>query len=114
MVISSRMEQKLLLSGMKQGKLKNLEWQISCKGHLEKKWSTSSASLQIGYAGRVTIIQKRADLFWELAKKLKEKAINFQLNIAGTGDYSEILQQKICEENFQEYIIPVGYIFCLL
>jgi glycosyltransferase involved in cell wall biosynthesis len=110
MVISLRMEQKLLLSGMKQGKLKNLEWQISCKEYLEKIWGISSASLQIGYAGRVTITQKRADLFWELAKKLKEKAINFQLNIAGTGDYSEILQQKVCEENFQEYIIPVGYI----
>ena len=66
--------------------------------------------LQIGYAGRVTISQKRVDLFLELALKLKEKGIRFLLNIAGTGNYYEKLCERVQEEGLQDCIVCVGCI----
>jgi len=53
--------------------------------------------LEIGYAGRVTMRPKRVDLFIPLAEKLKRIHVNFQINIAGTGNYGEKLKERIQE-----------------
>ncbi|MCI8659513.1 MAG: glycosyltransferase family 4 protein [Lachnospiraceae bacterium] len=110
MVISSRIKQKLLSHGMEQIKMDYLEWDISCKEKVERIMNEKKECLQIGYAGRVTVTQKRADLLIELSKKLRKKNIDFQMNIAGTGDYSEILDRRIREENLQESVILTGYL----
>lgn len=110
LVISSRMEQKLILCGVKPGQIGRLEWQICCNENLDKAWNDADRCLQIGYAGRVTTISKRADLLVILAEKLLDRNVDFQLNIAGTGDYSETLQQMIQDKNLQKYIILKGYI----
>lgn len=110
MVISSYIERKLLSYGMNQNKLQRLEWQIPCRKNLKKEWYEIGQPLQIGYAGRITTLSKRVDLLLVLAERLKKKNIDFQMNIAGTGDYSEILMQKIQEQNLQESVILTGYI----
>lgn len=110
MVISSRIEQKLLACGVEQDKIGRLEWSIPCKGEIERTWGKGNTCLRIGYAGRVTVVPKRIDLFLSLAENLKRKGLKFQINIAGTGDYSEKLQDKIRKEGFQDCMFCVGYI----
>lgn len=110
MIISSQMRNKLLSLGMEKDKICYLKWKVFCEEKLMRTWSKEGMCLQIGYAGRVTTIAKRIDLFVTLAKKLKLKNIQFQVSIAGIGDYSETLQKKICDENLQEYIVLLGYI----
>lgn len=111
MTISSRMEYKLKLLGMKPEKLERLEWQIPCKKDLKRTWDEEEEKpLQIGYAGRITVTSKRIDLLFPLADSLKRRHVDFQINIVGTGDYSEILIQKIREENLQNCIVPMGYV----
>lgn len=110
MVISSRMEDRLLSQGMNKNMLCRLEWQVDCKENLRRKWSRYGECLQIGYAGRVTVPHKRTDILPELAVRLRGRGICFQINIAGTGDYSETLRQRIQEEGLQEYIKIVGYV----
>lgn len=109
-VISSRMKRKLIQQGMQERKIRCLIWQVACTKDLERPWSKKGECLRIGYAGRVTVTQKRADMLPELAAKLKNKGIYFQLNIAGTGDYGEMLHQRIQEEDLQECMVMVGYI----
>ena len=109
MTISTCMKRKMLLSGMDPVKIGYLEWQIPCKKSLKRKWSIKGEQLQIGYAGRVTIMQKRVDLFLELAKKLKERAIDVRINIVGTGDYSKTLNRKIQEEKLCKLVVLLGY-----
>ena len=109
MTISTCMKRKMLLSGMDPVKIDYLEWQIPCKKSLKRKWSIKGEQLQIGYAGRVTIMQKRVDLFLELAKKLKERAIDVRINIVGTGDYSKTLDRKIQEEKLCKLVVLLGY-----
>ena len=110
MVISSRIKEKLLSFGMERQKIDRLEWNIPCKEKTERVWSKQNISFQIGYAGRVTTTAKRIDLLLTLAEKLKRKSISFQINIAGTGDYSETLQDRIQKEGFQDCMICTGYI----
>lgn len=110
LVISSHIKNKLLSLGMEKQKICYIEWQVNCDKYLRRVWNKNKKKLQIGYAGRITITAKRADLLLDLAIKLKEKIIDFQINIAGIGDYSEILQRRIQEENLQDYIVLTGYI----
>lgn len=110
MVISSRIEEKLMQSGMEKGKLCNLEWKIPCEATINRTWHVENVPLQIGYAGRLTTVHKRADLLPILAANLREKGVCFQMNIAGEGEYSEILRQQIKIEKLQDYITLMGYI----
>ena len=45
-----------------------------------------------------------------LAEMLKRKKVNFNITIAGAGDYSEILQERIKEEKLQDQIDFIGRI----
>ena len=110
MVLSSCMKKKLLSFGMERNKIRNLEWEIPCRETMKRTGRKRSACLQLGYAGRVTITQKRIDLLLILAQNLKKRGHDFRINIAGSGDYSETLQRKIEEEGLSDYVIPVGYI----
>lgn len=110
LVISSRIEKKLLSLGMDKRKLCRLEWEIACEEKLDRTWSEEGICLQIGYAGRVTARQKRVDLLLMLAMKLQERGVCFRMNIAGTGDYSETFQQWVKEQGVQECIVLMGYI----
>lgn len=110
MVISSRIEEKLLAFGMEQTKIGHLEWQVPCKKIIDRMWGKKSALLQIGYAGRVTIRPKRVDLFFTLAEMLKRRNADFQITIAGAGDYTTTLQERIQEENLQDHMVFMGRI----
>lgn len=109
-VISARMEKKQLVHGMERDKMMHMEWQISCVKNLKRTWSKEKCPVQIGYAGRVTVTQKRTDLLLEVAKKLRKKDIQFCLNIAGTGDYAEILHNRVQEEELVDCVNMIGYI----
>jgi glycosyltransferase involved in cell wall biosynthesis len=110
MVISSRIREKLLLFGMEANKVECLEWKVLCRERIERIWRKQGGCLQIGYAGRITVLQKRLDLLFKLSERLREKAVHFQINIAGAGDYSEVLQKRIKEENFGDCMSFVGYL----
>lgn len=109
-VISARMEKKQLAHGMERDKMMHMEWQISCVKNLKRTWSKEKYPVQIGYAGRVTVTQKRIDLLLEVAKKLRKKDIQFRLNIAGTGDYAETLHNRLQGEELSDYVNMIGYI----
>ncbi len=110
MVISSRIEEKLIMLGMEKEKTCCLGWEVPCEENLNRVWNMGKAPLQIGYVGRVTKISKRVDFLPILAEKLREKGIRFQMNIAGAGDYEEVLKQKIEEEGLNDCVRLTGYI----
>lgn len=110
MVISSRIEEKLLAFGMEQTKIGHLEWQVSCKENLDRTWSEKGAPLQIGYAGRVTVRPKRLDLLFALTEMLKRRKVEVRITIAGAGDYGETLKEKIEKENLQDRMKFIGQI----
>ncbi len=110
LVISSRMESKVLFYGTEQSKIRHLGWKVACEERLKRLWSADGTCLQIGYAGRVTIKAKRSDLLPVLAVKLRDRGICFRINIAGSGNYSEALCQRIGQEGLEEYIRLLGYV----
>lgn len=109
LVISSQIEYKLLQRGVRKEIIYHLDWEIPCDEVLE--WHLKNNEiLQIGYAGRITISQKRADLFIVIAKELLKKGVQFKLNIAGTGDYLETLKSQVISEKLEDYFNILGVI----
>ena len=84
-----------------------LPWNITCQKYNRK---VRRGRLRLGYAGRVTILQKRCDLLYELAKELKMRDVEFEMTIVGVGDYYETLREKILNNGLQNDVILKGYL----
>lgn len=108
--VSSHIRDRQILYGMDREKTVRIDWHVPCEEALDRSWSGEGLPLQIGYAGRVTTISKRADLLVEAALRLREKNMPFRLHIAGAGDYAETLRQRVQEENLGPCIHMEGYI----
>ncbi len=63
----------------------------------------------LGNAGRLTT-QKGQDKLIKIAKKLKDKQIDFTLFIAGTGELQSELEKLIDEYNLQKDVILLGFV----
>ncbi len=72
-----------------------LTWMIPCEKVLDREYSREGQPLSIGYAGRIVKEAKRLDLLIEIVRRLEEKNIDFQLNIAGNGEYEEELKKTL-------------------
>lgn len=66
--------------------------------------------VRIGYAGRLSKLDKRADLLMPLMTILAERKIRFHMQIAGIGRLSESIQSYIEEHHLQAYAHCMGFI----
>jgi len=110
LTISSRMSKKLAEYGISPERIKPLQWKVSCGRDLNRSYSPWPEAVQIGYAGRITTAQKRADLLPVIAEALDKRGINFRLNVAGCGDYAEELDRQIKAGKLQKRMRLLGYI----
>lgn len=110
LVISKKMKDTLLERGFPPEKIKKLYWKIPDEIVLKRNYSIGGEPIRIGYAGRVTRIQKRVDLIVDVAEKLKEKEIDFKIQIAGIGDYTETLKKEITKRGLSERVCLEGLV----
>lgn len=108
LVISNQIYQKILNRGFPEKKLIYLLWEIPCQETFAHVYAKEGEKLRLGYAGRVTITQKRVDLLLEVARKLVEKKIDFQMDITGLGDYLNLLQDTIFQYGLERFVHLCG------
>ncbi|AVQ44400.1 TPA: glycosyltransferase [Clostridium sporogenes] len=75
-----------------------------------KSYSFEKEPIKIGFAGRLIKEQKRCDLLMELIKELKDLKINFEINIAGDGEYYDIISEYASKQNLISKINLYGVI----
>lgn len=80
------------------------------KTFMKKYRLDKNEPLRIGFAARITKLQKRAHLLPDIARLLIDKGVHFRLHIAGDGDYFKKLQERIKSEELDDYIILYGRI----
>ncbi|MEY8494234.1 glycosyltransferase family 4 protein [Lachnospiraceae bacterium 29-91] len=110
LVISSKIKNSILKRGFPETKIRMISWTIPCDANLNRLYSREKAPVRIGYAGRITVIQKRMDLLMKIAEKLNEMEIDFILEIAGTGDYLQEFKNRVDEERLQKKVEFLGRI----
>lgn len=102
-VISEKIKQNLIKKGVPQNKLVKLDWSVNFKFN-NRLYSSSNNPLQITYFGRLAVFQKRCDLLIPLVQKLDQLGVNFNLNIAGFGNYESVLKEKLSELNLDNHV----------
>ena len=110
MVISEKIKKRMQNQGMPIEKLQTLNWKIPVDAGLKRYYSKQGEALRLGYAGRITVCQKRLDLIVEVAEKLKRHHIKFKLSIAGTGNYLDEFCRRIQDKNLAEFVFCVGQV----
>lgn len=110
LIISRRMREKLLQRGFPGEKIRYLPWILPCEATFSHTYSAQNQTLRIGYAGRVTVRQKRMDLLWETAVGLAQRDMDFILEIAGHGDYLDTFKKLTTEQGMQDKIHFLGLI----
>lgn len=110
LTISMKIKNTLLNRGFDPHKLKDLYWRIPFAEKSNHQYSLSGMSLRIGYAGRISVTQKRIDLLLEVGERLKKNSVNFCMNIAGSGDYEGELREQITEKGLSDEIRVIGVV----
>lgn len=110
LTISTRIKNALWETGFPRRKTKELYWKIPCNKESRHSYSPAGCPLNIGYAGRISVRQKRADLLLEVCEKLRDRQVDFVMNIAGSGDYEEELKRQIRERGLGDRINFMGEI----
>lgn len=105
--VSSKIYRRLVEYGFPEEKIRPLPWNMAFPV-LSRSYSAEGEKIRIGYAGRISIEQKRADLLASLARTLKRRNIDFLLEIAGTGDYEEELRGCIEKEGLDDKVQMIG------
>ena len=95
LVTCDKMEKYFIEQGMEKEKLLRLTWEIPYEKVLERTYLKERAPIRIGYAGRIVNRQKRLDLLIVLVAALINRKVDFQLNIAGNGEFKEELQNEL-------------------
>ena len=101
LVTCDAMEARFIQGGMPKEKIGRIAWEIPCEDPLNRTYSKAGQPIHIGYAGRIVIIQKRMDLLIEIIKKLREADIEFQLELAGAGEYEEEMKKILSDFSSQ-------------
>lgn len=88
--------------GCKEEQLRCMKIPFVCDEYLERTYSEyGSSPIKIGYAGRLEKTQKRMDLLLELIQSLLQKRLDFQLEIAGTGTYEDIMHDFVKKHHLE-------------
>lgn len=110
LTISKKIKETLLGTGFPLYKIRDLYWKIPCDEKVDRRYTPKGSPIKIGYAGRISIDQKRVDLILEIGERLKEEHIGFQMELAGTGEYEDDLKKTIREKNLQNNIRYLGMV----
>lgn len=97
LVSCDEMEEHFIKEGMAKDKIERIVWKIPCEDVFKHTYSKAGQPIRIGYAGRLVIYQKRMDILLDIVWKLKEKGVDFYIEIAGTGEYEEEMKKNLSE-----------------
>lgn len=108
--ISNKMRDEMIVRGFPEGKLRYLPWKIEIPQGVERCYSQQGMPIRLGYAGRITITQKRVDVFIQLLQRLKELQVDFICDFAGDGEYLPALKEAILQAGLQNKVCCLGSI----
>ncbi len=81
--------------GINPDKVKYHPSPVKCDADYVRKECFNTGAIRIGYAGRIIVAQKRADLIPQLMEALVHRNVEFELHIAGEGPYLAELKQRV-------------------
>ncbi|MBQ7920645.1 MAG: glycosyltransferase family 4 protein [Lachnospiraceae bacterium] len=111
MCVSSGIKEELVKRGVSSRQVTVMTCPVQYDISLERTYSLDMNSpVQIGYAGRLEIFEKRIDILMEVLIKLEEKKVNYHFSIAGDGTQYAAVEDYVREKNICERVSLLGRI----
>lgn len=109
--VSSDIANEMVKRGTDANKVSLMMCPVECPEQLKRSYSTDKLKpLQIGYAGRITLEQKRMDLLLCLIDELGKQGVDYNLELAGDGNYVSEIQNHIEKKNLGNRVKLIGKI----
>ncbi len=109
--VSSDIRKNMIEKGIEPEKIFTMICPIKCPEKLVRNYAIDAQNpIRLGYAGRLTIEQKRMDLMVKLISELEDMHVNYNFEFAGEGDYMPALQDFIIQINCQSRVKLIGRI----
>ena len=104
-VISEETEKKVKALGIEEERIHRFNWKakVAYSQREDKR-------LRIGYAGRIVIPAKRIDYILDVAEILKNKQMDYLLQVAGTGESEEYLIEEIEKRGLEKNVEFLGLV----
>lgn len=107
--VSRTIQSKMLACGVEKDRVLLMRIPFLCEKNLEQKYTQSnSGPIKLGYAGRIVVFPKRIDLLLKLAMVLDERQVDFELEIAGAGDFEGSVRAFIAEHRLESQVRVIG------
>lgn len=103
---------RLISKGIARKKVKYVVCPVPCPQKLERVFSCEGKAIKIGYAARLrkNDKDKRPEYLLQLIRLLMESGIDFQMEIAGVGDFMQEICDYITEINAEDCVTLCGEI----
>ena len=102
-IVSEKMRTCLKKYCVPEIKVKKMLWNIP-EDNTIREYTKSNEPIRIGYAGRLTIRNKRFDAALIVIKELIRRKVNFVFEYAGQGDYGDEFGEIIRIENLERLV----------
>lgn len=107
--VSQDICREMIARGIDKSRVFSISCPFSCDREVVRSYSLNPLEpIRIGYAGRLEIVQKRMDLLLKLISVLKEKEVNFFLEIAGDGSAIKDMKQYIDIHHLNDRVSFLG------
>lgn len=109
--VSSDIRKNMIVKGVDPKKIFTMICPIECSEELVRNYAIDAQiPIRLGYAGRITVRQKRMDLMVKLISELENMHVNYNFEFAGEGDYVPMLQNAINQMGCQSRVKLIGKI----
>lgn len=107
--VSQEIQQAMVERGIENSRSLRMEIPFSCEAWLDRQYTENDVEpVRLGYAGRLAVLAKRMDLLLKLAMILKERQVDFKLEIAGAGDFEGSVRAFIAEQRLEDQVRIIG------
>lgn|GEM_PF-1045710 len=109
--VSTDIEKNMIKKGIDKKRILSMMCPVYYSQNLERTYSVDYYKpIKLGYAGRISKLQKRMDLFIQLLEELERWGIPYYLELAGDGDYKAEIQTYVERNHLSHKIKLLGKI----
>ena len=108
--VNSNIRKNMIALGVHKNDIYTMLCPVECPDKNNRTYSMIGQPIRIGYAGRIQVDEKRADLIEKLCSELEENQINYIFELAGEGSYENEMFHFIENNKLKEKVKLIGKI----
>ncbi len=109
--VGSGIRKTLVREGIEKEKTAVMTIPVKMQEKVERSYSiNNNPPIQLGYAGRLEVFQKRMDILIQLILELEYRKVDYCFNIAGKGNFEQNIRQFVKENQLDSKVTLYGQI----